>query len=235
MPNPESYLIYQAYVINVRDLTAAETDIKRLINRSLKSGKEHTVLIQTKVYALIYSTFSEASFSKMVLTPYGFEQGFINQILALDLNLSLQEKWIKCLDLAFIKFSLNKKGSEVPNKKLELSRIIQKFVIEPSIIRNKIAHGQFSQAINRQGNLVNPELTKKILDLSFVGVMRLFKINRLLVSIIEDLIESPDYFHHSNYYSKFQKLCDFIEKSASWTNSSKLLVNNMKRKIPTRI
>lgn len=225
MANASSYPIYQAYVENVRDFIAAEIEIRRGINRALKCGKPHTVRIQTKIYALLYSTFAEANFSKLVLTTYGFEQNFIEQILHEDKN--LQEKWLTCLDLAFQKFNANKKASEIPNKKQELKRIIQQFVIEPSIIRNKIAHGQLSVALNRKGKDKNSELTNQISNLDVVSITRLFKINKSLVDILEDLVESPNYAHHANYYPKLQNLTAFIETSANWTVASKMAHGNM--------
>lgn len=232
MADASSYPVYQAYVENVRDFIAAETEIRRGINRALKCGKLHTVRIQTKIYALLYSTFAEANFSKLVLTPYGFQQSFIEQILHEDKN--LQEKWLGCLDLAFQKFNVSKKASEIPNKKQELKRIIQEFIIDPSIIRNKIAHGQFSVALNRKGKDKNSDITNQINNLDIVSITRLFKINQLLVDILEDLIESPDYAHHANYYSKFQSLMAFIEKSANWTIASKMAYGNMRRMAKTR-
>ena len=229
MADPQSYLLYQAYVINVRDFILAETEIRRLINRAMKGGREQTVTVQTKIYALVYSTFAEANFMKMVLTPYGFEQDFINQILH-DRN-NLQQKWIKCLDLGFQKFSASRKGAEVPNKIQELKRIVLKYIIEPSVIRNKIAHGQISVATNSSNTLVNEQITDKINELSFVNIMRYFHINQVLCDIMEDLIESPHLAHRDNYHSKYQRLEAYITKSESWTNESKLNHGNMKKVI----
>ncbi|MGJ1436074.1 hypothetical protein [Sphingobacterium siyangense] len=232
MPDPNTYPIYQAYVSNVRDFLFAECEVRRTLNRALKSGRLNSVKVQTKIYALLYSTFAEANFTKMVLTPYGFEQDFVNQILN-DQN-NLQQKWYQCIDLAFHNFNLRKKGSEVPNKKQELMRIVNNYIIDPSIIRNKIAHGQFSIAINRSGGHVNHEITQKLQELTFPKIMRMFQINKYLVEIVEDLIESPDYAHHANYYSKFQQLEKYIERSKDWSTESKLNYHNMRKKIPTR-
>ncbi len=116
----------------------------------------------------------------------------------------------------------------------ELKRIILRYVIEPSIIRNKLAHGQISVATNSSNTVVNNEITDKINDLSFVNIMRLFYINQELCDIMEDLIESPDMAHRDNYYPKYQALEAYIEKSESWTNESKLQYGNMKKMIPSK-
>lgn len=224
MPHPDTYKFYQAYVINVNDFLSAEIEIRRIINRSLKTGKELTVSVQTKVYALLYSTYSEASFMKMILTPHGFDQSFVDEILRQE---SIQEKWLKCIELAFLKFLKKKGNGDIPNKTLELKRIVQKFIVDPSIIRNKIAHGQLTVALNSKGTNLNPSLTNELENLNFVTVYRWFEINKQLCAIIEDLIESPDKAHHNYYYSKYQLLEAFISKTNSWSVETKLKTKSM--------
>jgi hypothetical protein len=228
MPDASSYKFYQAYVINVTDFLLAEKDVRRTINRSLKTGKKDTSNIQTKLYALLYSTYSEASFMKMILTPHGFEQIYVTEILKQE---SIQEKWLKCLELAFLKFSKNKKGSEIPNRILELRRIIQKYIVDPSLIRNKIAHGQLTVALNSKNTDLNLSLTHQLSELDFVDVYRWFEINKLLCSIIEDLIESPNIAHYEQYPGKVERLKAFIKKTEEWTIESKLKTPGMKRSV----
>lgn len=231
MPNPDTYSIYQAYSINVRDFLIAEKEVKRGINRALKSKKSTTVEVQTKLYALLYSTYAESSFMKMILTPFGLEQDYLRQILEEG---SVQEKWIKCLELAFLKFTSFSKGSDVPNKTLKLRRIILEYIVDPSILRNKIAHGQLTVALNRSNNNLNLEATTKLQQLDFVHIQRLFEINKRLCGIIEDIIESPDGAHKDYYHSKIQNLEAFIEKSSNWTTDTKLQTNSMRKMIPDR-
>ncbi len=226
MPDSNTLDFYKAYVINTTDFLTAENEIRRAINRALKENKTSTLNVHTKLYALLYSTYSESSFMKMILTPYGFEQKYIEEILKQG---SIQEKWYKTIELAFLKFSAFSKGSEIPNKSLELKKIILKYIIDPSIIRNKIAHGQITVALNSKNTALNIDLTLKIDDLDVVYVYRLFEINKKLVSIIEDLIESPDKAHYNYYYSKFQELESFISKSQHWNMSSKKNTKSMSK------
>lgn len=228
MPDSTTYPFYEAYVINVRDFQFAESEIRRTINKALKSKRHSTVIVQTKIYALLYSTYSESSFMKMILTPYGFEQKYVDEILK---QKSIQEKWLKCLEIAFLKFSDSKKASEIPNKKLELKRIIQKYIISPSVIRNKIAHGQLTVALNSENTNLNPTLTAEIGALDFVTISIWFKINKYLQLIIEDLIESPNIAHHNHYYQIFQELENYIEKSKNWTINSKLQTKSMLKSV----
>jgi len=228
MPDSNTHDFYKAYVKNVNDFLIAEKEIKRIINRAIKEKKSNTVNIQTKLYALLYSTYSESSFMKMILTPYGFEQKYINEILRQN---SIQEKWYKTVELAFLNFTSYSKGSEVPNKTLELKKIIHQFIISPSVIRNKIAHGQISVALNSSNTSLNKNLTQEIEDLNVVKIFRLFKINKSLISIIEDIIESPQKGHYNNYYKQIQELNDFIRNSENWDLNSKLKTKSMSKKI----
>ena len=228
MPNFSTLDFYKAYTTNVQDFLVAEKEIKRTINRALKENKQNTVKIQTKLYSLLYSTYSESSFMKMILTPYGFEQDYINEILN---QRSIQEKWYKVLELGFKKFKSNSKSSEIPNKKQELKKIIREFIIDPSLIRNKVAHGQISVVLNRKNDAINVGLTKQIEDLNVVYVSRLFEVNKSMVSIIEDLIESPDKAHYAYYHQKYQNMQNFINKSSSWDIESKMKTKSMSKNI----
>ncbi len=228
MPDSSTYPFYQAYVTNVNDFVSAEVDIRRIINRAYKTGKPLTAIVQTKVYALLYSTFSEANFMKLILTPYGFEQAYVEQIVQ---EPSVKEKWYKCLELAFLKFTKASKGSDIPNKLQELKRVIQTYIVDPSIIRNKIAHGQLTIAMNGKNTALNADLTNKLAVLDYVWIYRLFEINIKLTQIIEDLIESPDKAHYEQYHHKYQELEAFIKKTASWDVNTKMATPGMKKPV----
>ena len=230
MPDANTHKHYEAYVKNVQDFLIAEKELKRTINRALKTGKNQTVEIQTKLYALLYSTFSESRFMKVILTPYGFEQFEVDEILKQS---SIIEKWLKCLELAFRKFNQTKKGSEIPNKKLELSRIIKTYVLNPSILRNKIAHGQLTVALNSKNTSLNATITNEIQTLDFVEISKWFVINKSLCDILEELIESPNKGHFRNYYTRFQQLEAYILRTKDWTTESKMKTRKMKKLPPT--
>ena len=232
MPNPETLEFYSAYVINVRDFILAESEIRRAINRALKENKSETVKVQTKVYALLYSTFSEANFMKMILTPYGFSQAYVEEILKQG---SVTEKWIKCLELAFLMHTKREKGSEVPNKMKELKDMINSFIVDPSLLRNKIAHGQLTIALNRKNTGLNKEATTLLENLDFVTIQRWFKINKQLSSIVEDLIESPDSAHYRFYYPKYLELENYISRSNTWTTETKLTTISMRKGIKYKV
>lgn len=228
MPEANTLELYKAYVENVNEFLIAEKQIKRTINRALKENKNISISIQTKLYALLFSTYSESSFSKMIYTPYGFTQQYIDQILRQG---SIQEKWFKTIELAFSKFSAFSKNAEIPNKSKELKNIVLKYIIEPSVIRNKIAHGQIRKALNSKNTSLNNDISNSLENLDFVYISKLFQINKMLISIIEDLIESPDKAHYNHYYSKFQNLEQYIKKTEGWNTQTKMATIAMKKKI----
>lgn len=228
MPDKSTIHLYKAYAVNVKDFMIAEAEIRRTLNRSLKKNKAVSLNVQTKIYALLFCTFSESNFMKMILTPYGFRQDFIIEIINQG---SIREKWYKCLELAFKENAKKNKGSEVPNKTQELKKIIDKYIIDPSILRNKIAHGQLTIALNRKNTALNIDETQKLKQLDFVRIQILFQINLQLTSIIEDLIESPDKAHHKFYCGKYQALEAFINRSSSWSASTKMNTKSMKKTI----
>jgi len=64
--------IYDLYVLqskNVRKLKQVERNLIRTINTYIKKNDNFQVELNTKLYALVYSTLSEAQFIQIVNTP----------------------------------------------------------------------------------------------------------------------------------------------------------------------
>jgi hypothetical protein len=213
--------IFQACVKNVRELKKQGTALKRLFNQSVRRN-DHSALHALKcLYALLYSSFAEASFLKVIHTPYGFSE---NEILQIKEQGNLEKKWIKCLDLAFQKIdSMSNKG-EIQNKKLIICRYIERYIVEPSQLRNKIAHGQWEVCLNNENTEVNIATTERIKQLDFVKVDILFLIYDKIGQVVEDLIESPHRTHFRDFYYHITELEELISDTASWTFDSKMKV-----------
>lgn len=233
MPDSNTYSLYKAYVSNVRGFLKTEKELKRTINALLKGNKHDSAYRITKLYALLYSTFSEANFMKMILTPYGFSQDFVDQINKQE---NIQAKWYKCIELGFSIYQTKwkpKKNSEIPNKIQELKRVVNRYVVSPSVIRNKIAHGQINETLNSKQTKLNHELTQDLNNLNQVKIYIWFQIQIMLTEIIEDLIESPDKNHINTYYIKTQGLNEFILRTSNWDIQSKMNTKSMKKRKPS--
>ena len=213
--------IFQSSVSNVRELKRQRTALKRLFNRSLRQ-KDHSGFEALKrLYALLYSSFAEVSFLKVIHTPYGFSENEITQIQG---QRNLEQKWIKCLELAFQRINNIANKGEIQNKRQTLERLIQTYIIEPSQLRNKIAHGQWVVALNNDNTALNADTTQRINNLDFVQVDILFVVYEKIGQVVEDLIESPHKAHFRDFYFHITELEQLVEETKSWTLSSKTKV-----------
>lgn len=228
MDYSDSLKVFQAQTQNVRSLNQAIKQIKRAINHSLRVTDLTSANVQTKILALTFSAWTEARFSKLIHTPHGFELNEMSQIKALQKIYGLEKGWEKCLDLALRKVSASSKGSEIPNKRQEIFRIIKTYIIEPSLLRNKIAHGQWTIALNRDNDAENPEFTIRLKTLDIIAVSIWLQAYEFLARIIEDLIESPNKAFRRDYWLHLTELESFLDKARNWTLESK--IKNLKLK-----
>lgn len=210
--------IYEASCKNLREIKCRAKTVKRMINRAILENRKDEIITLTKMYVLIYSAFAEVSFLKLIHTPYGFSEDYIEEI---QKQRCLEEKWLKCFDLAFSKIVNESKLGDINNKKQKLKRILLEYIIEPSQIRNKIAHGQWLIAFNNQSSSINNATTEKIKNIDFVKIDILFNIYDKFQICIEDLIESPYKAHYKYYYTNITYLEEFIQKTKEWTFESR--------------
>lgn len=215
--------IYKASVENVRALERALKNMKRHINLLIKTNKDDEVETLTKVYTLIYSTWLEANLTKLIYTPEGFNDSEIEQIKAEG---KIEKKWEKALILAFRKFNQTKKNSEIPNKKKKIVSYVKKYIVEPSSIRNKIAHGQWTIALNSENTKINPTLTKELKELDFIKIFKWITISSYIIKIVEDLIKSRKDNGNKAHYKDYEQLIldiqDFEKKTESWNDETKV-------------
>jgi hypothetical protein len=130
---------------NVRELKKQRTNLRRLFNKAIIKHDNPSLNVITKLYTLLYSSFAEVCFLKMIHTPYGFSETFITEIFK---QRSLEEQWNKSIECAFSQVLSIPNRGEIQNKKRILIRHLKKYIIEPSQIRNKIAHGQWAIVLN---------------------------------------------------------------------------------------
>lgn len=211
-------IIYQASTNNVRELKSKRRILNKMIKNAIKRGREDESSTLTQLYALLYSSFAETSFLKLIHTPHGFEETEISEIFCKS---NLEEKWKKCFELAFKKIENSTNSGEVANKKRKLNSILQEYIIEPSEIRNKIAHGQWVKCLNGKCTNVNNDTTLEMKSLDFVKIDIYFEIYIMFEQCIEDLIESPYKAHYNNFYASITKLEEYIKRTRDWSYDSK--------------
>jgi hypothetical protein len=110
-----------------------------------------------------------------------------------------------------------------------LNRLVAEFVNEPALIRNKIAHGQWVVALNRERTAVNQEVTSRIEDLDIVVLDRWFECAKRLAEIVEALVESPDRHFRAAYWELLTQLETDMDQMSSWTRTSRIATLRRKR------
>lgn len=209
--------VYRACVDNVRELKKHRRRLVMLANRAIREKNTADLDTLTKFYSLLFSAYAENSFLKLIHTSKAFT---LQEIADIQSKRNLEEKWKKCVELAFYKINNNANLGEIANKKQTLNRILDKYIIEPSQMRNKVAHGQWKKCLNNDCTKINAEITDEMLYLDFTKVDRYFKIYKEFEQCVLDLLVSPK-THYRDYYSCITKLDDYISATELWTLETK--------------
>lgn len=220
MDRSDQLEIFKAQTQNVRELDATWRHLLRTINNELIKDNITSVNYYTRLLALVFCSWSEAIFSKLIHTPHGFELDEIEQIKATAKN-DIVEGWRKCLELRLNHVAAKSKSNYIPNISQTVGRIIDAYVSEPRLIRNKIAHGQWCIALNRNNDGVNKEITTQIQSLDVVKLCIWNEAFRSLSNIVEVLIESPDRVFHQKYWIEIEKIDEHLRRTEKWTLSDK--------------
>jgi hypothetical protein len=228
MDHNSRLVVYKAQTKNVQEIDKVRKQINRAINDALKRGDKVAVQALTKTMALVFCAWVEANFSKIIHTPYGFSLDEIQQIKKIYRENGVEKGWEKCVELGTLKASKRKNSNYLPNIRLELRRLIQQYIVEPSLLRNKIAHGQWTIALNRENSAENKQLTDSLALLDVVTVSKWFKVHGHISQIVESLIESPSKTFHRDYWVEIAELEEFIVETENWSLEQK--VNKLKQK-----
>jgi hypothetical protein len=219
MTSQEIEKIFRAQTDNVRELEKAWSHINRSINDNLRSDNDTAARFHTKMLGLVFCAYSEAMFSKLIHTPHGLSSSEIEQIKA-KAKRDIVEAWLKCMELATLRINAPK-SSHIPNISQTIKRLIQKYIKEPSLMRNKIAHGQWKVSLNRDNTDVNNDITQKVASLTVIDLQRYKNAFDKLSLIVEDIIESPNKAHWEFYWQHVDDYEQEQKKMLEWTLASK--------------
>jgi len=220
MDRAQQLEVFKAQVKNVRELEQAWRQLRLSINSDLVSQKYTSAKIHTKTLALVYCAWSEAVFSKLIHTPHGFELDEISQIKSAQRS-SIVDAWKKCIELALSKVG-SRNGNYLPNIRKRLERLVETYISSPSLVRNKIAHGQWVSALNRDNTNINQDLSLEINTLDIVKLDILRNSFLGLSQIVEAMIESPDRTFHRDYWPLITAIEDQLAKTARYSLSDKI-------------
>lgn len=219
--------VFVAQTENVRALEQAWKHINKSLNAAYSSGDNSSAEIHSKILAQVYCAFAEAVFSKVIHTPDGLTLDEISQVKAQSKK-NIVAGWKKCVELSLRKVQGQNSG-HVPNAQKKIFALIDDYVFDPSLLRNKIAHGQWRVALNSDNTKVNADATAKINSVNVVDLYRHKTAFQSLFRIVEDIIESPNKAHHRDYWAHITKFEKTQQEMASWTVENKVKALRKKR------
>jgi hypothetical protein len=221
MTESELFDLYVLQSENVRALAGAINGLSKDINLCIRRNNDAQVSLKTKMLALMYSAWSEAQFIQITYTPHGFSFSEIDSIKKKKDDNGIGQGWRYMLDLAMEKVGDKKKRSDLRARLDELLELVKIYIEPPSVIRNKIAHGQWINAFNRDNTKKNSDATDAIRDLDPVVLMKMFEIHRYFGYIVRDLIQSPAAGMHHRYWNNIVNLENYQKKTKDWSLASK--------------
>lgn len=213
--------VFRAQTTNVQELERAWKLLNRQLNAQMVANNSSATLIDTKLLALLYSALAEATFSKIIHTPHGLSLAYISQIKAAVNSSGVKAGWTKCIELALHNVAASK-SNHGPNIHLRLERLVHAYIFDPSLIRNKLAHGQWKIALNRANDAVNSDLTAQMAALDVIRLYRLKEALTSLAGLVEDIIESPNKAHMRDFWPRIYAMQDKQYEMSQWTLQEKL-------------
>ena len=102
-----------------------------------------------------------------------------------------------------------------------MERLVAELVLEPSTLRNKIAHGQWRVPLNRANTSVNEKLEADLSKLDVVTVDTWKVRQQKLCELVELLIESPNKAFMATYWNLIEEIQDIGVKRKDWNAESK--------------
>lgn len=231
MIEDQNLSIYKAASDNVRELKKNAKTLNKMINLAIKNNNTQELDTLTKLYLLLFSTYAEASFLKLINTPHGFSK---TEIESINQMRNLENKWKRCIEICLDKLRNNINKGDIQNKNKRLEKLVEVNIIENSQIRNKIAHGQWHTCFNNSNTRISEENTTKLKNIDVVKISLHFEIYVKIQQCIEDIIESPK-THYRDYYvsmEEIERIENVIADKKNWNlaTKKKKLQNSKKNK-----
>ncbi len=226
---------YEAYVENVKILKKNRNVLKKLFNTVLLTNNQDEIKLLTIEYAMLYSTYAEASFHKLIFTPDKLSDNYIKSILKVRAKVknrkekkgeefasAIETQWNKFFEICLNKLKNDANKGEIANREKQIRTIFDNYISDKIHVRNKIAHGQWVVALTNDGTKVNHEIdiNNKIED--FVRIDISFNVFDKFEHILEDLLKSPRTFFNQ-FYKNIEELNDYIIKTKDWKLETKII------------
>jgi len=230
---------YQGWVENVKHLKKSKTNIDRLINRQLKlsrllpSGEIHPVDLEvisnlSKSAFLIYSSYTEANLLRLIHLPNAFTSNEVTCILHKKKS-NIIDAWFEAIKIALSKNNVTLVGNIThANCLTSLKSIKKNYLKDPSEIRNKLIHGQWTIAYNSKYTSKNSDVTDKISSIDIAQINAWYKVFDKFSELLKQLIQSPNKGFSVQYSQIINEINSISRDTQTWNIYSKR-VNLMKK------
>ena len=228
---------FKAACQNVSSTKAAykliHNEINKLITKkplnegSLDSETLSKIKLLTKLAIPVYTAYSEAIFLKLIYTPCGVTKQEIDQIFTVQKRQSIIQAWKETLIISTRK-SIGKKSNFLPNSRKKIEQIINRYLQEPSELRNKIAHGQWTCTFNKHNSALTHETSAKIEKITIVDIDIWLSAFTTLGELLFLANQSPLKGYSEQYWNKITKIEQELERRSSWTFNKKVQLMHAK-------
>lgn len=213
--------IFHAQVENIHQLEHAWKHVNRQLNALLRGRNFVGASALTKVLGVIYCATAEAVFLRLIHTPNGLRPSEIKDILGAVSRYGITEGWNKTIEVSLRRVK-GGQSNHKPNARKRLESLIKQHITDPSLIRNKLAHGQWKIALNRENTSVNAEITDAIEKLSVVDLYRRYRALNQIAQVVHDIVQSPNKAHWRDYWLHVEAIEAEQARMANWTLEDKL-------------
>lgn len=201
---------------NVQYLRKIINILKKDINDAIKRSDDFEIAMKTKILTLTYSAWSEAQLTQILYTPNSFSTNEITSILNAK-KYNVRDGWEKLIDISLSKT----RHLDIRIIKTDLMNFVDKYIIKQSKVRNKLAHGQWINALESNLTTVDVPLTNELKDLNVVSIMIEFEVHTILGKIIRDLVQSPNNSFTCKYTQYKTELDNYLIKTQNWNINDK--------------
>lgn len=179
-------VIFKAQETNRARIQAANRQLKRALNASIKEGEDALVGVEVRLSIVLWMSWAEASVWWLASHPR-IPDAEAKKILAKD---SHEAKW-KAL---FKYLCASSAGIVSASHAQQLSAWIKDELKRYAEVRNKIAHGQWEVCLNASHTRSNPDMSSRVLALTKGDVLVAKAVAEELAELAELLIVDPAQF-----------------------------------------
>ena len=203
-------MTFKYHTENLRTLEYAIKQIQRDLRVYIAKDNAMAEMVYTRILSYLVVSWTEVSLQKLICQRRLFST---NEEKAIQSKKSLEQKWKTCLDLAVRKqFNIHNASiiSKLPftykSYYKELGRIIDEDLVPSIEVRNRIAHGQWKYAFNKECSDLSPGIIANIRKENIITLQMKMKVLKTMSSIINDFCISTDLVQRD--FDKKYKLID---------------------------